>query len=166
MDWFLYVTRCSIWYHLYNFKNVKNTHERVLLLVKFQAKTYNFTKRNTPPWLFFTIFKFHKWYQMAQSILYDRNFQHERVKTFVPDSNKVYKRKPGFFSSSFFCVFGARFFAMTKKTLLMPQRMRHKSRWKPLTISAKRSILDVWQGSEYASDIKIYPRGVFRTLTN
>ena len=25
--------------------------------------------------------------------------------------------------------------------------------WKPLTISAKRSILDIWQGSEYASAI-------------
>ena len=29
--------RCSIWYHLYNFKNVKNTHGGVLLLVKLQA---------------------------------------------------------------------------------------------------------------------------------
>ena len=27
-----------IWYHLYNLKKVKNTHERVLLLVKLQAK--------------------------------------------------------------------------------------------------------------------------------
>ena len=29
--------RCMIWYHLYNLKNVKNTHRGVLLLVKFQA---------------------------------------------------------------------------------------------------------------------------------
>ena len=28
-----YVMRCAIWYHLYNFKNVKNTHGGVLLLV-------------------------------------------------------------------------------------------------------------------------------------
>ena len=28
---------CTIWYHLYNFKNVKNTHGGVLLLVKLQA---------------------------------------------------------------------------------------------------------------------------------
>ena len=28
---------CSIWYHLYNLKNVKNTHGGVLLLVKLQA---------------------------------------------------------------------------------------------------------------------------------
>ena len=39
---------CAIWYQL---KNRKNTHERVLLLVvKLQA--CNFTKSNTPPWMF------------------------------------------------------------------------------------------------------------------
>ena len=32
-----YVTLCTVWYHLYNFKNVKNTHRGVLLLVKLQA---------------------------------------------------------------------------------------------------------------------------------
>ena len=34
--------RCGIWYDLYNLKNVKNTHEGVLLSVKFQAKAYVF----------------------------------------------------------------------------------------------------------------------------
>ena len=29
--------RCTIWYHLYNLKNVKNTHGGVLILVKLQA---------------------------------------------------------------------------------------------------------------------------------
>ena len=29
----LSVMRCAIWYHLYNLKNVKNTHGVVLLLV-------------------------------------------------------------------------------------------------------------------------------------
>ena len=29
----------AIWYHLYNSKNVKNAHGRVLLLVKLQAKS-------------------------------------------------------------------------------------------------------------------------------
>ena len=28
---------CAIWYHLYNFKNVKKTHGSVLLLLKLQA---------------------------------------------------------------------------------------------------------------------------------
>ena len=33
------VMRCAIWYHLYNFKNAKNTHGGVLLLVNLQAKS-------------------------------------------------------------------------------------------------------------------------------
>ena len=32
-----HVMFCAIWYHLCNLKNVKNTHERVLLLAKLQA---------------------------------------------------------------------------------------------------------------------------------
>ena len=32
-------------------KNVKNTHEGVLLSVKLQAKARNYTKCNTPPWV-------------------------------------------------------------------------------------------------------------------
>ena len=31
--------RCAIWYHLYNLKNVKNTHGGVLILVKLQASS-------------------------------------------------------------------------------------------------------------------------------
>ena len=30
---------CAIWYHLYNFKNMKNTHGEVLLLVKLKPAT-------------------------------------------------------------------------------------------------------------------------------
>ena len=33
-----YVVRCAIWHHLYNLKNVKNTHGGVLILVKLQLK--------------------------------------------------------------------------------------------------------------------------------
>ena len=44
---FEYVVRFAIWYHLYNFKNVKNTNGGVLILVKLQAEA--FTKINTPP---------------------------------------------------------------------------------------------------------------------
>ena len=47
---------------LYNLKNVKNSHGEVLLLVKLQAKAYNFTKSNTLPWVFFKFFKTYKWY--------------------------------------------------------------------------------------------------------
>ena len=59
---------CAIWYHLYNIKNVKNTHGGVLLYVKLKAEACIFTKINTSPWVFFTYFKLYKWYQIAQSI--------------------------------------------------------------------------------------------------
>ena len=62
---------CTIWYHLHNLKNVKNTHGGVLLLVKLQASTCNFTKSNALPWVFFTFFKLYKRHQIAQhSALY------------------------------------------------------------------------------------------------
>ena len=64
------MVRCAIWYHLYELKNVKNTHGGVLILVKFQASACNFTKINIPPWVFFAFFKLHKWYQIAQRITY------------------------------------------------------------------------------------------------
>ena len=56
----------AIWYHLCNLKNVKNTNGGVLLLVKLQASSCNIDKCNTPPWVFFTFFRLHKWYQIAQ----------------------------------------------------------------------------------------------------
>ena len=62
------MVRCTTWHHLYNLKNVKNTHRGVLNLVKLQASACNFTKIITPPWVFFTFFKLCKWYQIAQRI--------------------------------------------------------------------------------------------------
>ena len=61
---------CRIWYHLYDKNNVKNTHRGVWFLVKLQASACNFTKSNTPPWVFFTFSKLCKWYEIAQSITY------------------------------------------------------------------------------------------------
>ena len=61
----------AIWYHLYNLKNVKDTHGGVLILVKLQASACNFTKINTPPWVFFTFLKFYKQYQIAQRVIYE-----------------------------------------------------------------------------------------------
>ena len=49
------------------FKNRKNIHGGVFLLVKLQAKACNFTKSNTPPWVFLTFFMY-KWYQIAQRV--------------------------------------------------------------------------------------------------
>ena len=34
----------------------------------------NFTKINTPQWVFFTFFKLYKWYQISQRITYFQNF--------------------------------------------------------------------------------------------
>ena len=65
------VMLCAIWYHLYNLKNVKSTYGGVLLLVKLQASACNFTKSNTPRWVFFTFFKLYKWYQIVQNISND-----------------------------------------------------------------------------------------------
>ena len=38
-------------------KNMENIHGGVLLLVKLQVLAYNFTKSNTPPFVFLTFFK-------------------------------------------------------------------------------------------------------------
>ena len=48
----LYVMLCTIWYYLYNSKNVKNTQGGVLVSVKLHSIACNFTKSNTTPWLF------------------------------------------------------------------------------------------------------------------
>ena len=61
---------CVIWYHLYNLKNLRNTHGGVLLLVKLQTEACNFNKSNTPLWVFLTFFRLYKWYQIPQSIPY------------------------------------------------------------------------------------------------
>ena len=60
----------AIWYHLFNLKNVKNIHGRLLLLVKLQALACNFIKTNSLSRVFFTCFKLYKWYQIAEGIIY------------------------------------------------------------------------------------------------
>ena len=42
------------------FKKRENSHGGVLLFVKFQALACNFTKSNTPPWVFFMFLKLYK----------------------------------------------------------------------------------------------------------
>ena len=48
-----YVILCTIWYHFYNFKNVKNTHGGVLLLVKLHTEFWNFNKTTIFTRMFF-----------------------------------------------------------------------------------------------------------------
>ena len=76
---------CAIWYHLYNSKNVKNTHGGVLL-VKLQAFS-TFSKSNTLPWVFFTLFKLYKWYQIVQRITCYLNLS-ELIKFYAPWNHK------------------------------------------------------------------------------
>ena len=52
-----YETLCTIWCDLCNLKNEKNTHGGVLILIKLQTETCNFTKSKTPACLFFSFFK-------------------------------------------------------------------------------------------------------------
>ena len=51
---------CATWYHLYNFKNLKNTHGGVLLQENLQACFMEF----------FHVFNLYKWFQIAQRISY------------------------------------------------------------------------------------------------
>ena len=53
-----YVMLCVIWYYIYNFKNVKSTHGGVLLLVKLQVETCNFTKSIISTWVFLYFLNF------------------------------------------------------------------------------------------------------------
>ena len=78
-----YVMHCAIWYHFYNLKNVKNTRGGVLILVTLQALACNFTKINTLPWVFFTLFKLYKWYQIAQRITYIRLVKIGNTHTYI-----------------------------------------------------------------------------------
>ena len=36
----------------------------------WRSVNFNFTKINTPPWVFFTFFKLYKWHQIPQPITY------------------------------------------------------------------------------------------------
>ena len=45
--------------------------EKHLWRSKLQSLACNFTKSNTPPWVFFMFFKLHKCYQIVQSVSYN-----------------------------------------------------------------------------------------------
>ena len=70
MPYLSYEMRCACFYHLCNLKILKNTDRGVLLLVYLHSLACNFIKSNTPPLVFFTFLKSHKWYQIVQRITY------------------------------------------------------------------------------------------------
>ena len=49
----------------------------------------NFTKINTPPWVFFTFFKLYKWYQIAQRTTYFKSCWYSLHKKFVQTNKKI-----------------------------------------------------------------------------
>ena len=71
--------------------------------VKLKAKACNFTKINTPPWVFFMFLKLYKWYQITQSITnvftvllrysqpYERNIRrYDRLKALMSNTKTSY----------------------------------------------------------------------------
>ena len=93
--------RCAIWYHLYNLKNMKNTHGGVSILVKLQAEA--------PSFVFFTFLKLYTCYQMVQRTTYynQPNIVLDfRVRLSVHSSTawKVFKCEV--ISGAYFSVFG------------------------------------------------------------
>ena len=67
---------CTIWYHLYNLKNVKYPNGGVSLFVKLKAFSLQLYSKKHSPTVFFTFFKLHKWYQISQRITM---FQHRKA---------------------------------------------------------------------------------------
>ena len=57
-----------IWYHLYNLRNVKNTHGGVLMLLKLQAKPTTLLKLTILHGCLFMFLKLNKWDQIVQRI--------------------------------------------------------------------------------------------------
>ena len=72
---------CTIWCHLYNLKNVKDTHGEMLLLVKLQAKSCNFTNSNTPPFLFLSVYFENFFFEDVLALI---KFQPILVQCFIP----------------------------------------------------------------------------------
>ena len=65
-DIFVYLLSCHY--------QPKKHFTQITTNVPHYTETCNFTKSNTPPWVFFSTFsKLYNWYQIAQSVSYDSN---------------------------------------------------------------------------------------------
>ena len=88
---------CRILHQLYNLKNVKSTNRGVILSVRLQAETWNFTESISTPWVFFTFFKLYKWYKIAQSIyIKNRLDLIDRINTSLDLWSSILKRGAAF----------------------------------------------------------------------
>ena len=61
-----FVVRCAIWVPFVQFKKHEKHPRRSVNFRKVTGFIQPATKINTPPWVFFTFFKLHKCYQIAQ----------------------------------------------------------------------------------------------------
>ena len=61
---------CAVLSDLVPFVQFKKREKHPWRSVNFSKAACNFIKINTPPWVFFTVFKFYKWYQIGQRIKY------------------------------------------------------------------------------------------------
>ena len=73
-------------------KNMKNTNRGLLLLVQLQSEACNFTKSNTPSWVFFTFLKFYKWYQIVQSISYFQTIPSYQIHYLIITDNHAFMK--------------------------------------------------------------------------
>ena len=64
-----YQMLCAICYNFVLFKKREKHPWKSVTFSKLQTETCNFTKSNTPPWMFFTFIKLYKWYHIAQRII-------------------------------------------------------------------------------------------------
>ena len=60
---------------LVRFKKREKYLRRRVTFSKVTSLSWNFTKSNTPPWVFFTFFKWYNWYQIAQNTYRNQNFK-------------------------------------------------------------------------------------------
>ena len=63
---------CDALYHLLPKVQFKKHEKHRRRSVTFSKIAFNFTRSNTPSWLFFTFSKLYNWYQIAQGITFSR----------------------------------------------------------------------------------------------
>ena len=68
------VTVCDALCDLVPFVQFKKREKHSWRSLTF-SKVRDFTKSNTPAWVFFTFLKLYKWYQIAQRITYIQNLK-------------------------------------------------------------------------------------------
>ena len=64
-------SNCDVLRDLVSFAQSKKPEKKLWRSVTFSKVAGNFNKSNTPPWVFFMLFKLYKWCQVVQRIAND-----------------------------------------------------------------------------------------------